>query len=192
MYRKKSLMKEPAWPISRLSFLSVMALLGVVLFSPAILGAQSGLGIWSMSAHGGVAIPRGSLADDFSSSYNFLLDVDYHFAPQWALVGFLGYNHFSSTIDGVDDTYWINLSLNLRYNYIIPLEPGPVFLIYLQAGPGLYIPKDGDLELGANGGFGIDYCINPPWCVEVGTDYHYIFGPEIDFIHAHAGVVLRF
>ncbi len=147
---------------------------------------------YSFSIHGGTAIPIGDFADDFELSYNGIVDIDYHFTPRLALVGMLGYNHFRSKMDDVDDTYWINLSLNLRYYWPIQLLAWSGLSFYIGAGPGIYIPKDGDTEFGANVGFGFNYELSPPISWELGTDYHWIFDPEIQFIHAHTGMVFRF
>jgi subtilisin family serine protease len=146
---------------------------------------------FSFSIHGGTAIPVGTLADDFKTSYNLLADIDYHFSPRLAIIGLFGYNAFKSKTTGIDDTYWINLSLNLRYYWPLQLLPGPLS-VYIGAGPGIYIPKDGDVEFGANAGCGFTYPFRPNIHLEVGADYHWIFDPDIQFTHSHAGLVFRF
>jgi hypothetical protein len=143
---------------------------------------------WSASIHSGIAMPISSYADTFDLGFNILLDVDYHFTPQLSVVGFFGYNTFGSKITGIDDTYWMNISANLRYNWQVR---GPLSM-YFGLGPGFYIPKDGDSEFGGNVGFGLDYEYNPSLIFELGADYHLIFDPDIQFIHSHAGVILRF
>ncbi len=145
----------------------------------------------SVSFHTGAAIPSGSFANDFDPGFNILLDVDYHFTPQLSLVGLFGYNDFKSKTAGIDNTYWINLSLNLRYYWPIQLMPGPLSL-YIGAGPGIYFPKDGDIEFGTNAGFGFVYPFRPQINFEIGADYHWIFDPDIQFTHSHAGVIFRF
>ena len=146
---------------------------------------------FSLSIHGGTAIPIGTLADDFKTSYNLLADIDYHFSPRIALVGLFGYNDFKSKTAGIDDTYWINLSLNLRYYWPIQLLPGPLS-VYFGAGPGMYIPKDNDIDFGANAGFGFTYPFRPNIHLEIGADYLWIFDPDLQFTHSHAGFVFRF
>jgi hypothetical protein len=142
----------------------------------------------SLSIHGGYAAPSGSFANDFDPGYNVLLDVDYHFTPQIAAVGWFGYNDFKAKVSGVDDRYIINISLNLRYRRLL----GGWLFAYVQAGGGLYMPEDGDSELGANAGVGLNRDHSNRITFEVGADYHSIFDPDIEFTHAHAGVILRF
>jgi hypothetical protein len=134
----------------------------------------------------------GSFADDFQSGYNALLDVNYRLLPNLALMGFFGYNGFKSRTTSIDDTYWMNLSFNLRYYWSIPLTIGPRFSVYIGGGPGIYIPEIGDTEFGLNAGFGINYELSAPITLELGTDYHWIFDPDIQFMHGHAGFVFRF
>lgn len=143
---------------------------------------------FSLSIHSGIAIPTGSFANDFGRSWNILLDGEYHFTPQLSLVGLVGYNDFKSKTTGVGDIYWFNFSINMRYYQ--PLS-GP-WSVYIGAGPGIYKPKVGDSEFGANAGFGVDYEPISRIVFELGVDYHVIFDADIQFVHIHAGVVRRF
>lgn len=147
---------------------------------------------WTLSLHGGTAVPLGTYADTFDLSYNILLDVDYHLSPRVAIVGFFGYNDFKSKISAIDNTYWLNLSLNLRYYTPIALLATNRLSFYVEAGPGLYIPKDGDVKFGYNIGGGFNYRVNPHVFLETGIDYHYILDRDIQFIHNHLGVVFHF
>jgi hypothetical protein len=70
---------------------------------------------WSLSLHAGSSIPSGSFANDYKTGKNFLMDVDYHFSNQWALMGLFGYNDLKSKTSGVDDQYLLNIAANLRY-----------------------------------------------------------------------------
>jgi len=143
---------------------------------------------WSVSVHSGTAFPTGTFATDFDPGFNVLLDVDYHFSPQFSLVGFFGYNAFESKITGIDATYWINLSANVRYQRLLTIP----FSYYIGAGPGIYIPKDGDTEFGVNAGCGFNYELNPRIAFELGADYHMIFDADIQFVHSHVGMIFRF
>ncbi len=143
---------------------------------------------YSFSLHAGTTVPTGSYANIFDPGLNILLDLDYHFTSIFSLVAFFGYNDFKSKIAGVDDNYWLNLSLNARYT-----RPwGGPWSLYVGAGPGLYIPETGDNEPGANVGFGLDYDYSSRVQFELGVDYHTIFDPDIQFVHSHAGVIFRF
>lgn len=148
-------------------------------------------GTWSVSLHSGVAIPSGDFDDTYDNGVNFLFDVSYWFNQNWALIGFVGYNDFISSITGVDDNRVWNLSLNLRNYREIPTMPGNVWSFYLGGGPGVYIPEFGDTELGYNIGFGLNRTINSVIAAEIGMDYHKTFD-TIEFIHSHIGLVYRF
>ena len=145
-----------------------------------------------ISFHFGTAIPTGVLADSFDVGINTIVDLGYNFTPRFGLIGNFGYNNFKSKTSGVDDNYWLNLSINLKYRGLLPPSPNSTWYYYLQAGPGYYIPKTGDRGAGANFGAGFNYDVNNFLTFEIGTDYHTLFSQEIKFWHAHAGVIFRF
>lgn len=142
---------------------------------------------FSLSLHGGAAFPTGSFANDYSSGFNVMVDAGYHFSNQLSLVALFGYNDFKSKTTGIDDTYWINLSANLKYRILKkPLNP------YLTGGLGYYIPKSGNSSFGANLGIGLDYDLNHFLTLEVGADYHSLFNQDLKFTQTHLGVIFRF
>jgi hypothetical protein len=142
---------------------------------------------FGLSIHSGIAIPVGSFKNNFNSGLNMILDLTYRLTPDLSLVGLFGYNAFKSKTIGVDDTYWLNLSANLKYR----LRQGTLYP-FLNGGMGFYIPKSGNSDLGANLGVGINYEYNNFLTFEMGIDYHSIFRENIQFLHAHAGVIFRF
>ncbi|UCF04833.1 MAG: S8 family serine peptidase [bacterium] len=147
---------------------------------------------FGVSLHSGMAFPVCDFADVYDPGINFLIDVGYWFSPRIAVVGFFGYNDFKSKIAGIEDNYMINLSLNAKLYQPYMLLPMPPWSYYLNAGPGVYIPKTGDTELGFNVGAGINYEINNSISIELGGDYHQTFNNDVKFIHAHGGVIIRF
>lgn len=143
--------------------------------------------LFSLSIHTGTAVPTSSFANDFNPGINALLNAGHQFSPQLSLVGLIGYNNFKSKTTGVDDNYWINLSVNIKYRlHKRALSP------YLAGGPGYYIPKIGSNKLGGNLGFGLNYDYNNFITFEIGADYHTIFDNDVQFLHSHAGVIFRF
>jgi Zn-dependent metalloprotease len=141
------------------------------------------------SLHTGVAIPVGSYADDFGRGLNVVIDMERYLLPELSLIGFVGYNLFESKTTGINDTYWFNFSLNLRYYK----QVGAPWFVYAGIGPGIYKPETGSNEFGGNVGFGVDYHSPIPYIVfELGTDFHMIFDPDIQFLHIHAGVIREF
>ena len=141
----------------------------------------------SFSVHSGIAFPIGSFKDDFDSGVNVILNLDYHITPQLSLIGFFGYNNFKSKTSGVEDTYWINLSANLKYR-LLNKTVSP----YMNGGLGYYIPKSGSNGFGINLGVGLDYEYNNFITLELGADYHTIFDKDVQFLHSHVGVIFRF
>jgi hypothetical protein len=147
---------------------------------------QEPLGI---SFHLGSTIPIGNLNQLYNPGLSLGWNLDYHFTSQVSLVGYLGYNRFNPGLPGIDDTYWWNISANLKYEFNTnPLRP------YINGGAGIYIPKNGNVKPGVNFGLGWDFSINANWIVELGGDYHRIFtgGTGTSFFTAHTGLIFRF
>ena len=147
---------------------------------------------FDISVHGGSAIPMGALADSFNTGLNVLVDIGYNFSSRLSLVGYFGYNQFKSNDNSIDDTYWLNLSLNVKYRGLLPPSSNTAWNYYIQAGPGYYIPKTGDSGFGANAGVGFNYELNSFLSLELGTDYHTVFDKDTDFWHLHAGLIFKF
>ncbi len=145
--------------------------------------------LYSFSLHLGYTIPTGSFNNNYDPSYSIGWNIDYHFTPQLSVVGLLGYNHFNSGSSSVSDTYWVNVSGNLKYEFTTsPLRP------YVNGGPGIYIPEHGSTRLGFNAGLGLDYSLTSDWTIELGGDYNHIFtsGSDTQFIVPHIGLIYRF
>ena len=140
------------------------------------------------SLHLGAAIPVGTFADEFDPGINILLDVEYQIRPAISAVLYAGYNAFGAKTSLVDDTYWINISANAKYRR--PISPS--LFLTVNAGPGLYIPEEGDNQFGSNIGVGLEYEFNRNLTFEVGGDYHAVYDPEFQFIHLRAGVIYSF
>jgi hypothetical protein len=144
---------------------------------------------FSLSLHVGSTIPTGNFNNNYDANYMLGLNLDYHFTPQFSLLGFLGYNRFQSGSPSVNDTYWWNLSANLKYEFVTySLRP------YINGGLGLYIPETGSTEPGFNVGLGIDYSLSPNWILESGGDYHCVFtsGDDVEFFVSYIGLIYRF
>ncbi|MCK4622079.1 MAG: S8 family serine peptidase [Desulfuromonadales bacterium] len=163
-----------------------------VMDQPLYVGPVSGIPTQrrlALSLHLGVAIPNGSFSNRYDTDYSVALDLDYHFTPQLAVVGTIGYNHFKGGSAGVGDTYWWNVTANAKYEFTTQrLRP------YITGGAGLYVPEHGSTEPGVNGGLGIDYTIDNNWSLEAGVDYHLIFtsGSDTEFFNPRIGLLRRF
>ncbi len=143
----------------------------------------------SASIHAGITIPTGTFRSRCDSGYHLGFDVDYHVAPRLSLIGLVGYNHFDSGPFSKSDTHWWNISANLKYEF----TPPPLKL-YINGGPGFYFPRSGTIRLGFNVGLGLGYAFSPGWTLELGGDYHHIFGSgrEPEFFVPHIALVYRF
>jgi len=145
-----------------------------------------------LSLHGGMTFPITDFGSRYNGSYMFAVDMDYHFSPQLSAVALLGFNHFRvkpNYLPDYQDTYWWNLSANLKWELSTnPLRP------YVNGGFGLYMPKTGSIRPGFNLGFGLDHTLNPNLVLEAGMDYHHILTPQEDpeFYTTHIGLILRF
>ncbi len=146
---------------------------------------------WWLSFHAGSTVPAGNFSDDYDPSYSVLLDLEYKFTPKYSFLGLLGYNHFKGASTGVDDTYWANLSANVKYYFTRFAKSGTV---WVNAGAGSYKPKSGSARAGANVGVGLGGDINTQWRWEVGINYHNIFtsGRDTRFTVPTVGVTYNF
>jgi len=140
----------------------------------------------SASLHIGATAPQGSFNNLYDNDISLALDIDYHFSNQLSAVAILGYNRFKAASPSVSDTYWLNLSANLKYEFT-PNTWRP----YVNGGVGLYDPKSGSSEPGVNLGLGVDFDINPNLVFEAGIDYHRIFtsGDDTNFNVFHIGLI---
>ena len=111
----------------------------------------------------------------------------------------IGVNNFELDFDDLilDNKWrWVNINPTMRYYFG---KRSRRLMPFLTFGPGLYIPKEGDIRGGGKLGFGIDFSISKRLMVEIGTDYHHVFlkdsdlykDQKSDFFNAHAGFILQ-
>ena len=164
---------------------------------------------YDISFHIGRSIPVGGFSNQLDSGNSFEFDFSYQLTSRLSLLGLLGYNHFNSGSSSADDTYLWNISANLKYEldpcdlppFVEPVFAGLIQFFpsgslkpYVNAGPGIYIPKHGSTELGFNAGFGLDYSLSRNWIIGVGTEYHNVFtgGNDIQFFKPHIRLIYKF
>jgi opacity protein-like surface antigen len=146
-------------------------------------------GRYGISLHLGRAVPKGNFNNDYDPGYSMGVNVEYRLSPHFLVQGLIAYNHFDAGSSSVSDTYWWNISANLKYEIMTtPLRP------YFLGGAGIYIPKSGSTEPGYNIGIGLEYLWSPRWTVEVGVDYNQIFtsGSDTKVVVPQVGVIYRF
>lgn len=154
---------------------------------------KSGIGELWVSMHGGVTRPYDEWYEE-TFCFNAIVNFEYHFTLRWAVVLEVAYNDFRWEEQN-QRFHWWNFSGTMRYYH--PMEK---FKPFINIGPGLYIPDEGDNRFGAKIGLGIDYPITDRINIEIGTDYHYIFegnkeilnqNKKTSFQHFHTGITYK-
>ncbi len=143
----------------------------------------------SLGIYAGTGFPTYSFNRTHNPGINLGCHIGYHFAPQFSLIGLVGYNRFGSSSSLTDETLWWNISGNLKSEIV----KNP-FRVYINVGPGIYISKTGDLKRGFNVGAGAAYSLTSKYIIEVGADFHrvYIKGLDPNFLVTYARLVYRF
>ena len=148
--------------------------------------------LW-ISLHSGATKPFDEWYED-TFCFNGIVNFEYHIKLLWAVVLEVGYNDFKWQYQKEHFPWW-NISATARYYY-----PITRFRPFINIGPGLYIPDEGDIRFGVKFGIGIDYPVIDRIMIEMGTDYHNIFKGSEDrlnqdkkttFQHFHAGFVFQ-
>lgn len=153
-----------------------------------------------LSINGGLTIA----ADDFRKETHEAILFKIHFpwfnpkaeSPFPELIFEIGCNIFKwkcATPGKINRFYWWNINPTFRLTF------GKSKLkTFINAGPGVYTPKEGNARIGFKGGIGLGYQISARHMIEIGGDYHYIFltknninmGKSTDFFQAHGGVLI--
>ncbi len=143
----------------------------------------------AVSFHVGKTMPRGTFNNNYDSDLSLTLDYEYRYSPQLTAVALLGYNRFDASTTVVSDTYWWNLSANIKYTF----APN-IWTPYINGGLGIYVPKSGSSKPGINLGAGLDYTLRADLIFELGVDYHNIFtrGSNTEYLVPHIGLVYRY
>ncbi|KAA3622825.1 MAG: hypothetical protein DWQ02_25535 [Bacteroidetes bacterium] len=148
--------------------------------------------LW-ISLHGGMTYPYDDWYEE-TACFNAIVNLEYHFYNYWAAVLEVGYNNFK-TVGELNNDPWWNISATVRRIY-----PIKQFRPFVNAGPGYYIPKDGDHQVGVKTGIGVDYLLSENITLEMGTDFHNVFDvydslkertENKAFQHFHAGVLFK-
>ena len=141
-----------------------------------------------ISIHGGYTNPLDSFSMSYDRGLYLGFDLGYNFSPDFAIVGYFGYNKFGLKNEvGTDDLSLINLSLNGKFRKNIA---GPIG-ISVQAGGGVYIPNEGDSQFGINAGINIDFSITPSILFEIGSDFHRMENGD-SFLQNRVGLIYKF
>lgn len=146
-----------------------------------------------MSFHGGLVFIGG----EWMKLGYYGLDFSFYCAEGVVFLIDLGITNFELDFDDerLDDKWrWLTINPAMRYYF------GQKSLMpFLTIGPGLYIPKKGNLRVGGKLGLGIAYRIKKGFILELGADYHHVFlknndlyGEQTsDFFVTHIGFILQ-
>ena len=102
-----------------------------------------------------------------------------------------GINQFTAEWQqNVKHPLWFNLSMNIKT--VFPAPGSSNLRLYLQAGPGYYMPKSGSNVAGFNLGFGAQIPISGDFSLEFGLDYHHISTDKTaKFLTFQLGILFR-
>jgi len=145
----------------------------------------------SMGFYCGFGVPGFAYSKIRSGNINLGGQIETRFSPQFSLLGMIGYNRLGRKSSANEGTlaYW-NISANLKS------EIGRSrFRLFINVGPGLYIPDGGVIQPGFNFGLGTSYSLTSKWLMELGINVHYIFTgevPEPNFYVPYARFLYRF
>lgn len=144
---------------------------------------------WWYSLHLGHNFPLGDLRKSFASGPSITIDLEREWRDRWSIYAVLGYHYFDAKFPGGDETYFTNLSLNLRAY----AAAGP-WRRFIGFGPGLYRQEGGSTEGGLNVSAGLEFPIVTSLRLETGADLHLVdpTGDRRMFIDVKLGVKWRF
>jgi M6 family metalloprotease-like protein len=142
-------------------------------------------GLW-YSFHLGLNSPFGNFKRAFDPGPSLTVDAEYPFRDNLSLVAMFGLHVFGGN---PNNFYYRNFSVDAKRYF-----PFGWTRLYVQAGPGVYLPKTGANVFGVNVGTGISFPVLPRLKIEVGPDLHYVdpSGLKHFFIDAKMGVVFHF
>lgn len=140
------------------------------------------------SFHVGSTHPLGNIDTLMDANIHAHIDLTYQVNDRLFIVGNFGINQFTSEIaTNLPHYRYYNVSLNAKLLTPITL----LFRTYIQAGPGLYIPKSGSSTAGFNVGIGGNLNVKSGLNLEFGVDYHNLPKYPVHFLTVHFGVLFR-
>ncbi len=142
-------------------------------------------GLW-YSFHLGLNSPLGEFKKAFDPGPSMTLDAEYPIRENLSLNAMFGLHVFGGN---PNTFYYRNFSVDAKAYF-----PLTWTRLYVQAGPGAYLPKIGPNVFGFNVGTGLSFPVLPKLKIEVGPDLHVVdpSGQKRIFIDAKMGVVFHF
>ena len=143
----------------------------------------------AVAVHAGIVWPHGALGttNDHGSTLNvsFIQDLD----EEWAWDLRFGLASFDGQAGQDDVTAW-HFAPNARYTF----NPGNPWLVFANAGLGLYHFSPGSFEAGLNLGGGLRRPISPRFAIEATYNFHWAFtaSPSRRYSQLQGGLVVAF
>jgi len=136
----------------------------------------------------GAAYPLAPLSAGYRLGFNAIVGYGYEIARRVTIIGLVGYNYLLPQSGTATGLHMLNVSVDGRwYSPLLPAVSG-----YVGGGAGVYYDSPATFDVGVNVGPGLAWHASPRLEIEAGVDYHYRFLGASQYVHAHAGMVLRF
>jgi len=142
---------------------------------------------WSVSVHGGAAIPLAGFNASYSTGVCGILDAGYSITRQCSIELMAGWSWLPAASSGGTATSMVTVSLDARYTHWL----SRTMLAYVQAGPSLLAQDFATAAPGYSAGLGIGVPVSQRLVLEVGADFYSTFSQRDLLILAHAGISLR-
>lgn len=131
---------------------------------------------------------------DINRDIFIVVNVEYRWSRNFGVV--LEGARYNFKLENSDENFhWWNVSPTIRYYPQVKiLSP------FINIGPSLYIPEEGDVRIGGKIGVGIELAISKRFAFELGADYQTIFKKSkkgfelenrINLMGLHVGIALR-
>ncbi len=136
---------------------------------------------WGLSVHAGYTLPQGAMDSTFNGGFYVEGDLSFKLTPAWMLE-LLGGSY------GFDSTTVLGGALLAKYNLVRDTENWD---IWLGAGPGLYVPQNETLGLGARLQASASRCMSNR--LSAGVELGYLYRSNgYQFLTTGLGVKLHF
>ncbi len=145
-------------------------------------------GRWLGSFHVGSAHPVGKLDPVSDANVYVRADLGYTLTDRFRLELAAGLAQLTAeSAAAIEHPRFLHASLDGRV--LFPFPSGPSF--FLEAGPGVYRPKNGSSEAGFNLGLGFQLAIKAPYRLELGADDHRVPALDAELVTVQLGVLFR-
>lgn len=141
---------------------------------------------YELSAHFGLAIPRGNISNTLDPGPAFAVDFGYRFTTNLAVKGVYSLNRFKDPLDGSQSIHAFNGYFQYRHLFS-SWNP------YFEAGLGFYLVENGPEVGGVSLGIGGIVPINQGLSLDFSGHFHQLFdGNNTRFLQLFGGLIFKF